>query len=56
MPRQACQVNGKPGYKFGENGTCYTYESGNESSRRQAQAKADKQGAAIKASQARRGK
>jgi len=53
MPRQTCQVKGKPGYKFGENGTCYTYTSGDAASRKRAQARADKQGRAIKASQAR---
>jgi hypothetical protein len=51
MPRQACQVNGKPGYRWGESGTCYTYTSGDKASRERAKAKADKQGRAIKASQ-----
>lgn len=51
MPVQACQVNGKPGYKYGANGTCYTYTSGDKASREGSKAKAAKQGRAIKASQ-----
>ena len=46
MPVQRCQKNNKPGYKFGKTGTCYTGPS--------AKAKAERQGRAIKASQARK--
>lgn len=43
MPTQQCTVNGKSGYKYGDNGKCYTGEGAKE--------KADTQGRAIKASQ-----
>jgi hypothetical protein len=49
MPRQSCTKDGKPGYKWGESGHCYTYEPGDEESRKAAKAKADRQGRAIKA-------
>jgi len=48
MPIQSCGKDGKPGYKFGENGACYPYIAGNEESRRSAFEKARAQGAAIK--------
>jgi hypothetical protein len=51
MPIERCTSSGKPGYKYGPNGTCYTYTAGDKSSRAAAQAKAEKQGRAIKASQ-----
>jgi len=56
MPIQRCTKNGKPGYKYGEDGACYTYTAGNKASRDAAYTKAAKQAAAIKASQARGGK
>lgn len=43
MPVQECTKNGKPGYKWGKSGKCYTGGG--------AKAKAEKQGRAIKASQ-----
>lgn len=46
MPVQACQKNGKSGYKFGKSGTCYTYST--ERGRLQAIKKAKAQGRAIK--------
>lgn len=49
MPVQACKSNGKPGFKWGKQGRCYTYTAGNTQSRNQAKAKAAKQGRAIKA-------
>ena len=49
MPRQPCRQDGKPGYKWGERGTCYTYTPGSERSRKRAQEKADRQGRAIEA-------
>lgn len=52
MPIERCSLSGRPGYRWGEKGKCYTYESGNEHSRWQARARAMKQGRAI---QARRG-
>jgi hypothetical protein len=44
MPVMRCTQNGKPGYKYGAEGKCYTGAS--------AEGKAGKQGQAIKASQA----
>lgn len=49
MPVKACTLNGKPGYKFGDAGTCYTYTKGSEFSRKKAKAKAARQGRAIEA-------
>lgn len=45
MPVMRCQKNGKPGYKWGKTGTCYTG--------RGAKAKARRQGRAIEASKRR---
>lgn len=42
MPVQRCQKNGRRGYKFGSQGTCYVG--------RGAKAKAERQGRAIRAS------
>lgn len=47
MPILNCTLNGKPGYKWGNKGKCYTYTPGNEKSRKEAKQKAYKQGAAI---------
>lgn len=47
MPVQKCQKNNKPGWKWGENGKCYTYSSKAGSS--DAKAKAARQGRAIRA-------
>lgn len=44
MPIKECQKNGKPGWKYGDSGKCYTGPDGKK--------KAGKQAAAIKASQA----
>lgn len=46
MPVMSCQVNGGPGYKFGESGHCYGYTSGDEESMNRARRKAEAQGAA----------
>jgi hypothetical protein len=51
MPIQACSKDGKPGYKYGASGTCYTYTPGDRESRKRALEKAEKQAAAIKVSQ-----
>jgi len=48
MPIKRCSSKGRKGYKYGDRGKCYTGPS--------AKAKAAKQGRAIKASQARRGR
>lgn len=49
MPIMSCELNGKPGYKYGESGHCYTYTAGNEQSRKRAEDKAKVQAAAIHA-------
>jgi len=30
MPIRSCQKDGKPGYKYGDEGACYTYTPGDE--------------------------
>lgn len=52
MPVMRCQSDGRPGYKWGESGHCYTYEPGNERSRRDAKRRAYIQGYAINARRA----
>ena len=47
MPIKKCNENGKPGYKYGNNGHCYTYIANDEQSRKNAVKKAAKQGVAI---------
>lgn len=42
-----CKENGKPGFKYGEEGKCYTYPPGSESGRNSAKRKAIMQGSAI---------
>jgi len=49
MPVQQCTLDGKPGYKWGESGKCYTYTQGSEVSRKGAIRKAQAQGAAVRA-------
>lgn len=46
MPVKRCVLNGKLGYKWGDQGKCYTYDSGNEQQREAARQKALKQGRA----------
>lgn len=48
MPIQSCSNNGKPGYKWGEQGSCYTYTAGDESSIKEAKKKAQIQGIAAR--------
>lgn len=50
MPVQKCTKDGKPGYKWGEQGYCYTYSPGSDKSEKRAKRKAADQGRAIKAS------
>ena len=50
MPTQDCQRDGNPGRQFGDDGTCYTYQQGNESARNRAEALAAAQGRATEAS------
>lgn len=51
MPVVRCQSNGKPGYKWGPSGKCYTYSS--EQGAAAARAKAERQGRAIEANKRR---
>ena len=51
MPVKSCRKNGKPGYKYGDSGKCYTYEPGNDASRKRARKQAREQGRAIRANQ-----
>jgi len=36
MPVVRCQADGKPGYKWGSSGHCYTYEAGDRAASKQA--------------------
>jgi hypothetical protein len=47
MPIKNCQLNGKPGYKWGSEGKCYQYEPNNEGSKKNAKKNAIAQGLAI---------
>ena len=49
MPVQSCRDNGKPGFKWGTEGKCYTYRANDESSRQRARAAAERQGRAVEA-------
>ena len=51
MPIMKCEVEGEPGWKYGEAGNCYTYTAGNEESSREARRKAEMQMHAIKANE-----
>lgn len=46
MPIKSCTTDGKPGYKWGESGKCYTYTPGDKASMKAAKAKAIKQAVA----------
>jgi len=48
MPINSCSNNGKPGYKWGSEGMCYTYTSGDEGSMKRAKNKARLQGLAAR--------
>ena len=48
MPINSCSNSGKPGYKWGEQGMCYTYAEGNDQSMKQAKNKARLQGIAAR--------
>ena len=51
MPVQQCQEDGKPGFKWGEQGKCYTYNPTSARSKAMARLKAEAQGRAVKARQ-----
>ena len=48
MPVQSCSDKGNPGYKWGEQGSCYTYTAGDEKSMNEAKSKAQLQGLAAR--------
>ena len=50
MPLKRSTKNGKPCYKWGDSGKCYTYTAGDKASRERAKNNAKKQGRAIEAS------
>lgn len=50
MPVKKCEENGKPGFKFGDSGKCYTYDPNSESSMNSARQKAQAQERAAYAS------
>ena len=47
MAVNECQLNGKPAFKWGKTGECFTYNPGDESSKDRARQKAVDQGIAI---------
>lgn len=54
MPVVDCQADGKPGFKWGDGGKCFTYTGGKDgASAKRARAKAVEQGQAIELSKAR---
>lgn len=46
MPVMSCQSDGKPGFKFGDSGHCYTFDPKNPASKERARQEAIRQGAA----------
>jgi hypothetical protein len=51
MPIQNCRSGGRPGFKAGPTGKCFTYNKNSVQSRAKARARAEAQLRAIKASQ-----
>jgi hypothetical protein len=47
MPLQSCSIDGKPGWKYGEQGHCYTYSEGDTEGMKRAKHSAIIQGTAI---------
>jgi len=47
MPLKRCETDGKPGWKWGDEGKCYPYTAGNEESEKAARKKALAQAAAM---------
>jgi len=54
MPLKRCQQNNKQGWKWGDEGKCYTYNPNSEASEKRAKSLAVKQGFAIDREEARR--
>ena len=50
MPVERSTNNGKPCYRWGNEGKCYSYTAGDKASRETAKRKAESQGRAIQAS------
>lgn len=50
MPVQNCEQDGEPGFRWGSDGKCYTYDPNSESSKERARDNAMEQGRAIDAS------
>lgn len=48
MPIESCSFENKPGFKWGQEGKCYTYTAGDESSMNEARKKANAQGVAAR--------
>lgn len=55
MPLQRCQLEGKPGWRWGDAGACYTYTPGVPSSEAAAKKKAMAQAVAMSYSQKKAG-
>jgi hypothetical protein len=51
MPVERCRKNGRPGFRWGKEGKCFTYTAGDKTSRERARRKAEAQGRAIKGNQ-----
>jgi hypothetical protein len=49
MPVQRCYLKGKPGFRWGKQGKCYTYSTGDTTGLNRAKSNANRQGRAIKA-------
>lgn len=47
MPVKDCMENGKPGFKYGDSGHCYTFPPGDEAAKKAAKKEAIDQGLAI---------
>ena len=47
MPIKKCRLNGKPGWRWGDSGKCYTYVASDKASSNRAKRLAYKQAAAI---------
>ena len=54
MPVMKCKKNGRPGFKWGKSGVCYTYMPGNRRSINLAKQRALNQGRAIEANKLRK--
>ena len=52
MPVQECREEGRPGWRWGSRGKCYTYSPGDDRGRREAREKAERQGRAVEGKRA----